>query len=61
MVAHFWEASPGPVKSVLNMIGHGEDVLRLPMTPVTDATRKRLEALLNELGLLNMGAAKRAS
>jgi 4-hydroxy-tetrahydrodipicolinate synthase len=61
MVAHFWEASPGPVKGVLNMIGHGEDVLRLPMTPVTDATRKRLEALVNELGLLKTVAAKRAS
>jgi 4-hydroxy-tetrahydrodipicolinate synthase len=52
MLAHFWEASPAPVKAVLKMIGRGDDVLRLPMTPVTDATRKKLEALVGELGLL---------
>jgi 4-hydroxy-tetrahydrodipicolinate synthase len=52
MQAHFWEASPAPVKAVMKMIGRGEDVLRLPMTPVTDTTRRRLEMLVGELGLL---------
>lgn len=52
MQAHFWEASPAPVKAVMKMTGHGEDVLRLPMVPVSDATRKRLEALVSELGLM---------
>ena len=52
MLAHFWEASPAPVKAVMRMIGRGEDILRLPMVPVTDATRRRLETLVNELGLL---------
>ena len=61
MVAHFWEASPAPVKAVMQMIGRGEDVLRLPMVPVSDATRKRLEALVTELGLLRPTAALRAS
>jgi 4-hydroxy-tetrahydrodipicolinate synthase len=51
MQAHFWEASPAPVKAVLHMIGHGEDVLRLPMVPVSDATRHKLELLASELGL----------
>ena len=37
MQAHFWEASPAPVKAVLAMLGHGEDVLRLPMVPVSAA------------------------
>ena len=52
MLAHFWEPSPAPVKAVLKMIGRGEDVLRLPMVPVSDAGRKRLEALVAEIGLL---------
>ena len=65
MLAHFWEASPAPVKAVLKMIGRGDDVLRLPMVPVSDATRKKLEALVSELGLLdttsNRTAERRAS
>ncbi|QHN02512.1 4-hydroxy-tetrahydrodipicolinate synthase [Granulicella sp. WH15] len=52
MQAHFWEASPAPVKAVMAMVGKGEDVLRLPMVPVSKATRKRLETLVGELGLL---------
>jgi len=52
MQAHFWEASPAPVKAVLAMIGRGEDVLRLPMVPVSDGTRSKLEKLVSELGLL---------
>lgn len=65
MLAHFWEASPAPVKAVLKMIGRGDDVLRLPMVPVTDATRARLETLAVELGLFEAvaaeGGARRAS
>jgi 4-hydroxy-tetrahydrodipicolinate synthase len=52
MQAHFWEASPAPVKAVLHMLGRGEDVLRLPMVPVSDATRRRLELMVGELGML---------
>jgi 4-hydroxy-tetrahydrodipicolinate synthase len=51
MQAHFWEASPAPVKAVLALLGHGEDNLRLPMLPVTPATRRKLELLVGELGL----------
>ena len=64
MQAHFWEPSPAPVKAVMQMLGRGEDVLRLPMTPVTDGTRKKLEALVGELGLLAgalQGESRRAS
>jgi 4-hydroxy-tetrahydrodipicolinate synthase len=57
MQAHFWEASPAPVKAVMKMIGRGDDVLRLPMVPVTDSTRKRLEGLVSELGLLEATVA----
>ncbi len=52
MQAHFWEASPSPVKAVLALLGRMEDAVRLPMVPVTAATRRKLELLLGELGLL---------
>jgi 4-hydroxy-tetrahydrodipicolinate synthase len=52
MQAHFWEASPAPVKAVLSMIGRCEDVLRLPMVPVSAATRQNLERVAGELGML---------
>ncbi len=51
MQAHFAETSPAPIKAVLAMLGHGEDVLRLPMVPVSDGLRRRLEELVGELGL----------
>jgi 4-hydroxy-tetrahydrodipicolinate synthase len=49
---------------VLAMMGHGEDVLRLPMVPVSDGLRKKLEGMLGDLGLLTgaaVGEARRAS
>jgi len=52
MKAHFSEPSPAPVKAVLALLGRCEDVLRLPMVPVTAATRQKLEGLLGELGLV---------
>ena len=52
MQAHFWEASPAPVKAVLAMLGRGEEVLRLPMVPVSAATRRKLEVVVGEVGLL---------
>ncbi|GAC1357728.1 MAG: 4-hydroxy-tetrahydrodipicolinate synthase [Acidobacteriaceae bacterium] len=51
MQAHFWEASPAPVKAVLALMGRGEDVLRLPLVPVTQTTRQRLQQLVSDLGL----------
>jgi 4-hydroxy-tetrahydrodipicolinate synthase len=51
MQAHFWEASPAPVKATMKMLGLLEENLRLPMVPVTEATREGLRTLLNELGL----------
>jgi len=52
MQAHFWEASPAPVKAVMAMLGLLEEKLRLPMVPVSAVTRQRLEALVAEMGLL---------
>ena len=48
MQAHFWEASPAPVKAVLAMIGRGEDVLRLPMVPVSDGDSEQAGANVGE-------------
>ena len=50
--ANFWESNPGPVKTVLNLMGRTTDVVRLPLVPPTAATRARLERLAGELGLL---------
>jgi 4-hydroxy-tetrahydrodipicolinate synthase len=52
MQAHFSEPSPAPVKAVLALMGKCEDVLRLPMVPVAEATRQKLQGLLAELELL---------
>ena len=57
--AHFWEPSPAPVKAVMALLGLGPETLRLPMTPVTPATRRRLEQLIGELGLLAHSSAGR--
>jgi 4-hydroxy-tetrahydrodipicolinate synthase len=51
--ANFWESSPGPVKSVMAMMGRLEENYRLPMVPVTPATRQKLKVLAGELGLLS--------
>ena len=52
MKAHFSEPSPAPIKAVLALMGRIEERLRLPMVPVTPATRQKLEALLRDLGLV---------
>jgi 4-hydroxy-tetrahydrodipicolinate synthase len=52
MQAHFLEPSPAPVKASLALLGRGNETLRLPMVPVTEATREKLRGLLGGLGLL---------
>ncbi len=43
MQAHFWEPSPAPIKAVMSILGKGSENLRLPMVPVSKATRHKLE------------------
>jgi len=50
--ANFWESNPGPVKTVLNLMGRCSENVRLPLVPPTPGTRARLERLAGELGLL---------
>ena len=60
MQAHFWEPSPAPVKAVLSILGLGAETMRLPIVPVEHATRRRLEKLCGELGLLTHSPAGHA-
>jgi 4-hydroxy-tetrahydrodipicolinate synthase len=48
----FKETSPGPVKAILAMMGKVGENYRLPMVPVSPATRAFLERMAGELGLL---------
>jgi 4-hydroxy-tetrahydrodipicolinate synthase len=50
--ANFWESNPGPVKTVLNLMGRASDTLRLPLVTPAATTRAKLERLAGELGLL---------
>ncbi len=50
--ANFWESNPGPVKTVLNLMGRCSNQMRLPLVPPSPTTRTRLERLAGELGLL---------
>jgi 4-hydroxy-tetrahydrodipicolinate synthase len=50
--ANFWESNPGPVKTVLSLMGRCSDCVRLPLVPPSAATRQKLERLAGELGLL---------
>ncbi|HEU5171821.1 MAG TPA: dihydrodipicolinate synthase family protein, partial [Gemmatimonadales bacterium] len=49
--ANFIETNPAPVKAALHAMGRIEDVLRLPLVPVTDPTRKALLAALRQAGV----------
>ena len=51
--ANFIETSPGPVKAAVAMMGKIEEVYRLPMVPVTQATKERLRKILSELELIS--------
>jgi 4-hydroxy-tetrahydrodipicolinate synthase len=52
MESNFIESSPGPVKAVMAMMGLLEENFRLPLVPITDKSRAKLRAVVNELGVL---------
>jgi 4-hydroxy-tetrahydrodipicolinate synthase len=52
ITANFWESSPGPVKCMMALMGRVQENYRLPIVPVTPATREKLKVLAEELGLL---------
>lgn len=48
----FAEPNPIPAKAALHLLGQLDNVLRLPLVPMTAAGQDKLGALLGELGLL---------
>jgi len=48
----FIETSPAPVKAALAMLGQIQEELRLPLVPVSPASRAKLQATLAACGLL---------
>ena len=50
--ANFWESNPGPVKTILNLMGRSEATVRLPLVSPEKAMRQSLEKVAGELGLL---------
>jgi 4-hydroxy-tetrahydrodipicolinate synthase len=52
MQANFLESNPGPVKAVLAMMGRIEENYRLPMVPVKNETKTKLEKIASDAGVL---------
>lgn len=50
--ALFSDASPGPVKYAMSLLGLISDELRLPMVGPSDASKAKVKAALKELGLV---------
>jgi 4-hydroxy-tetrahydrodipicolinate synthase len=51
MDANFLETNPAPVKAALHCMGRIQNVLRLPLVPVTEATRAALRTALRDAGV----------
>jgi 4-hydroxy-tetrahydrodipicolinate synthase len=51
--ALFVETNPGPVKYAVSLLGHCGPEARLPMVPVTDATKKAVQHAMKHAGLIN--------
>ena len=49
--ALFSEVNPIPAKAAVSAMGFGEEILRLPLTPMEDATRAVLFAEMRKLGI----------
>jgi 4-hydroxy-tetrahydrodipicolinate synthase len=59
MEMNFWESSPAPAKCALTLMKKCGETVRLPLSPVRDDTRKRIEKLLGALKLLPRKAVGR--
>jgi 4-hydroxy-tetrahydrodipicolinate synthase len=54
----FIEANPGPVKYIAAKLGLCGPDMRLPLVPISEATRIAIDAVLEQTGLLNAGAGQ---
>lgn len=50
--ALFCETSPGPVKFAMSMLGQCSSELRLPLAPIAEASRAKVEAAMKKVGLV---------
>lgn len=48
----FIETNPCPVKAALSMLGMMDDEFRLPLVPISDASRDKLRKTLKNCGVL---------
>jgi len=51
--ALFCESSPGPVKYAASLLGKCSAETRLPLAPIAEASRARVDAAMRSVGLLN--------
>jgi 4-hydroxy-tetrahydrodipicolinate synthase len=49
----FCETSPAPVKYALSVLGRCDEACRLPLAPLTEASKARIRAAMTKVGLLN--------
>ena len=56
--ALFVESNPGPVKYAVSRLGLCSAEMRLPMVPVAESTRKIVDTVLADLGLIGAKAAE---
>ncbi len=54
----FIETNPGPVKYIASRLGLCSAEMRLPMVPVTDGAKKKIDAALERVGLVQAQAAE---
>lgn len=58
LTGNFIESNPGPVKFACKLLGIIEsDTVRPPLAPLTEGSRKKMEAILREAGLLEAVSA----
>ena len=60
MEVNFVESNPIPVKSAMAMMGLLEPVWRLPLVPPSDASRAKIQRVLEESGLTSLRSANAA-
>jgi 4-hydroxy-tetrahydrodipicolinate synthase len=54
MDANFLETNPAPVKAALHLMGQIQNVLRLPLVPVSESTRAALCTALRQAGVADV-------
>ncbi len=51
LLVNFVESSPGPVKFAMSAMALCDEVYRLPMVPIKDASKQKILGVMRELGL----------